>query len=85
MPFENSGFTNLSSNIYTPSASASVVQPYVPLNNDQCGRNNMSSSANNFLLVLHLLFFQLRFYKIAATMTEVSVLMLMCSSLVIRQ
>ena len=48
MPFENSGFLNLSSNIYTPSASASVVQPYVPLNNDQCGRNNMSISANNF-------------------------------------
>ena len=48
MPFENSGFPNLSSNIYTPSASASVVQPYVPLNNDQCGRNNTSSLANNF-------------------------------------
>ena len=49
MPFNNSGFINLPSNISTPDASASVVQPYVTLIDDQCGRNYVTSSANNFV------------------------------------
>ena len=49
-PMENSGFINFPSNIHTPRASANnVVQPHVPSNSDQGGRNYESSSANNFM------------------------------------
>ena len=50
IPIENSGFINFPSNNHTLGASASnIVQPHVPSNSDQGGRNYESSSANNFM------------------------------------
>ena len=49
MPPDSIRFSNLPSNIHTPSASANTMQPHVPLNNNLDGRDYVGSSANNFV------------------------------------
>ena len=46
---ENSRFTNVPNPMHTPLAVPNVVQPHIPLSNNQSGQNYIGNSANNFV------------------------------------